>query len=385
VPKDEFPDVNLKELSAAAHPIAGVSTATTAFLGWSPQGHTEMAVEVENLREFVQEFGEPDARSLLGHAVRHFFDNGGTHAWIVRLAAAPGVVLTPDTEAFDRLILPASGAGGAFLLDRASLVNLLCVPGETTPAVIAALQAFAVARRMFLILDAPQGPLPFAPDAKITGEGARNAAMYLPWLLPADSSTSTIHAFPPCGFVAGIYARTDRTRGVWKAPAGIEATLTGSTSPAVAVTDRDVAALTEHGVNAIRSVSEHTVVWGSRTLAGSAESASDWKYVPVRRFALFLEESVRRGIAWAVFEPNAEPLWAQVRAGVTAFLIGLFRQGAFAGNTLDTSCYVRCGADTMTEDDIAHGTLNIDVGFAPLKPSEFVIIRIGGKAGTLRI
>ena len=384
VPNDEFPGVNLEEAPAGVHPIAGVSTATTAFIGWSPQGHTEVAVEVENLREFAQEFGEPDARSLLGHAVRQFFDNGGTHAWIVRLSAAPAVVLTPDTEPFERLLLPASGAGGAFLLDRVNLVNLLCVPGETTPAVITALQVFCVARRIFLLVDAPPGPLPFAPDARVIGEGARNSAMYLPWMLPADPGTSKIHAFPPCGFVAGVYSRTDRTRGVWKAPAGLEATIIGAAGPAMPVTDRDAAALTEHGVNAIRSFADHVVVWGSRTLAGGAASASDWKYVPVRRFALFLEESVHRGIAWAAFEPNAEPLWAQIRASVTTFLIGLFRQGAFAGNTANTSFYVRCGTDTMTADEVAAGTLNIDVGFAPLKPSEFVIIRIGGKAGTFR-
>jgi len=365
-------------------PIAGVSTAAAAFIGWSSQGHTEMAVEVESLREFVQEFGEPDARSLLGHAVRHFFENGGTHAWIVRLAAATGVVLTPDTEPFERQLLPASGAGGAYLLDRVNLINLLCVPGETTPAVIAALQAFCLARRIFLIADAPQGELPFTPDAKITGEAARNSAMYLPWMLPADSSTSKIHAFPPCGFVAGIYAREDRTRGVWKAPAGPEATLVGAIGPALAVTERDVAALTEHGVNAIRSFADHIVVWGSRTLAGGAGSASDWKYVPVRRLALFLDESIQRGVVWAAVEPNAEPLWARVRASVTDFLIGLWRQGAFAGNTADASFFVRCGADTMTQDDIDAGHLNILIGVAPLKPSEFVLIRIGAKAASTR-
>lgn len=371
-------------MSTPIPPIVGVSTATAAFIGWSPQGHTEAAVEVENLREFAQEFGEPDARSLLGHAVRHFFENGGTHAWIVRIAAAPGVVLTPDTEPFERQLLPAEGGGGAYLLDRAALINLLCVPGETTPAVVAALQAFCLPRRIFLIADAPQEDMPFVPDAKIVGESARNSAMYLPWMLPADSSTTKIHAFPPCGFVAGIYAREDRTRGVWKAPAGPEATLTGAIGPAVAVTERDVAALTEHGVNAIRSVADHIVVWGSRTLAGAAGSASDWKYVPVRRLGLFLEESIQRGVAWAAFEPNAEPLWAQVRASVTDFLFGLWRQGAFAGNTADTSFFVRCGADTMTQDDIAAGHLIILIGVAPLKPAEFVLIRIGAKAGSTR-
>ena len=382
MPKDESPGVNIDEVPTAVHPIAGVSTATTAFVGWSPQGHTEIAVEIDSLREFVQEFGELDARSLLGHAVRHFFDNGGTHAWIVRLAAATGAVLAPDTEPFERLLLPASGAGGAYLLDRVNLVNVLCVPGETTPAVIAALQAFCLARRIFLVVDAPLGASPIAPDAKITGESARNSAMYVPWMLPGDAGTSTIHAFPACGFVAGIYARTDGRRGVWKAPAGPEATLLGAAGPATAITDRDVAMLTEHGVNAIRSFDDHTVVWGSRTLAGGAASASEWKYVPVRRFALFLEESVSRGVAWAAFEPNAEPLWTQIRASVTAFLLDLFRHGAFAGQTANAAFFVRCGADTMTQDDIAAGRLNILIGFAPLKPSEFVVIRIGARAGS---
>lgn len=362
-------------------PITGVSTATAAFIGWAPQGHTEAAVEVESLREFVEEFGEPDSRSLLGHAVRHFFDNGGTHAWIVRLPAAPGVVLAPDTEPFERLLLPPGGAGGAFLLDRASRINLLAVPGETTPSVVAALQAFSVARRIFLILDAPQTSMPFAPDSKIAGDAARNSAIYFPWLLPADAGTSKIHAFPPSGFVAGIYARTDRTRGVWKTPAGAEATLIGAPGPATPVTDRDAATLAEQGVNAIRSINDHTVVWGSRTLTGAAASGSEWKYVPVRRLALYIEQSIQAGAAWTVFEPNAEPLWAQLRESVGAFLLTSFQQGAFPGNKPDEAYFVRCDETTMTEEEIAQGIVNIVVGFAPIKPAEFVLLRIGAKAG----
>lgn len=378
--EEKFPGVSIEEVKANAKAIEGVDTATTAFLGWSPQGHTDAAVNVESFREFVQEFGEPDAHGLLGHAVRQFFDNGGRHAWIVRIAAAPGLVLAPDTEPFERLLLPAEGAGGAFLLDRVDLVNLLCVPGETTPSVIAALQAFCLARRMFLLVDGPATPLPFTPDSKLLGDAARNSAMYLPWLRPADAETSAIHAFPPCGFVAGLYARTDLRRGVWKAPAGTEATLIGTTAPAVAVTDRDVAALTEHGVNAIRSFDEHLVVWGSRTLAGAAGSASEWKYVPVRRLTLFLEESIQRGVAWAAFEPNADPLWAQIRGSIEDFLYRLWGQGAFAGNRPQDAFLVRCDRSTMTEADIAAGRLNIQVGFAPLKPAEFVIFRLSAAA-----
>ncbi len=361
------------------HHIDAASTSTAAFVGWTPKGHTDRAVEVDSLREFVEEFGDLDARSLLGHAVRWFFENGGSQAWVVRLSGGVDAVVAPNTEPFERLVLPASGSGGAYLLDRVR-VNLLCVPGETTASVIAALQAFCVARRIFLIADAPQAAMPFVPDPRVTGEAAQNAAMYLPWMLPADAGTGTIHALPPSGFVAGVFARTDRTRGVWKSPAGVEATLVGATGPALPVTDRDVAALAEHGVNAIRSFADHTVVWGSRTLAGGITSESDFKYVAVRRLAIFIEDSVEQGLSWAVFEPNGEALWAQVRLSVSDFLLNLFHQGAFPGTTPAQAYFVKCGVDTMTADDIARGDLRIVIGFAPLKPAEFVVLRFSTKA-----
>ncbi len=379
MPDELAPGVYINEILAGARQIAGVSTATTAFIGWTPKGRTDAAVEVESLREFVEEFGDLDSRSFVGHAVRHFFDNGGTIAWIVRLPSPPGVVLTPDSEPFERLLLPAAG-GGVFLLDRiAGRVNLLCVPGETTPAVVASLETFCMPRRLFLVADAPQAQPLFSPDPRITGDAARNAAIYTPWLR-ADPAATPAVACPPSGFVAGVYARTDRTRGVWKAPAGADATLVGAAGPATPMTDREVARLAEDGVNAIRAFGDRTAVWGSRTLAGAAQSQSDWKYVPVRRLAIFIEASVDQGLSWTVFEPNDELLWAAVRASIGDFLMTLFSRSAFAGSTPRDTFFVKCDRETMTADDIADGRLIVLVGFAPLKPAEFVVLRIGARA-----
>ena len=188
--------------------------------------------------------------------------------------------------------------------------------------------------------------------------------------------------FAPCGAVAGLYARTDATRGVWKGPAGVAAELRGITGLAVVLNDTQGHPLNSQAINCLRSFPAYGhVVWGARTLAGADALASEWKYVPVRRLALFIEESVVSGTQWAVFEPNAEPLWAQLRLSVGAFMHSLFRQGAFQGRTPLHAYFVKCDATTTTPNDINQGVVNLLVGFAPLKPAEFVILRIQQLAG----
>ena len=370
------PGVYIEEILSGIHPIEGVSTSTAAFIGGAARGSTDAAVDVRSVSDFVCEFGPIDAGGVLGTAVRQFFDNGGTEAWVVRLADDSGAVLTPDTEPFERQLIPASGRGGVFHLDRVPIVNLLCVPGVTTPGVIAALEAFCLARRIFLIADGPPRGAA-APDPCVTGDAARNAAMYVPWLTVVDPATGATRSFPPGGFVAGVYARTDQTRGVWKAPAGLGATLSGATGVTDTLTEDDMLALTEHGVNAIRRVSgPGLVVWGSRTLAGASGSGSEWRYVPVRRLALFVEGSLSRSLTWAQFEPNAPSLWARIRLTVNTFMMGLFRAGAFVGATPTSCYYVKCGDDTTTQNDLDHGVLTLEVGFAPVRPAEFVVLRI---------
>jgi hypothetical protein len=194
-----------------------------------------------------------------------------------------------------------------------------------------------------------------------------------------------LRSFPPSGFVAGIYARTDVTRGVWKAPAGVDASLTGVSGVTVPLTDLENGTLNIRGINCIRNFAVYgTVAWGARTLRGNDEVGSEWKYVPIRRLALYLEESLYRGLKWVVFEPNDEPLWAQIRLNVGAFMHDLFRQGAFQGTSPRDAYFVKCDKDTTTQSDRNRGIVNILVGFAPLKPAEFVIIKIQQMAGQLQ-
>jgi phage tail sheath protein FI len=180
-------------------------------------------------------------------------------------------------------------------------------------------------------------------------------------------------------------AQIDSTRGVWKAPAGQEATVTGVQSLVYNVTDLENGDLNPLALNCIRTFPIiGTVVWGARTLDGADAQASEWKYLPVRRTALFIEESLYRGTQWVVFEPNDEPLWSQIRLNVGAFMRSLFRQGAFQGATPQQAYFVKCDSDTTTQNDIDNGIVNILVGFAPLKPAEFVVIKISQIAGNIQ-
>jgi phage tail sheath protein FI len=212
-----------------------------------------------------------------------------------------------------------------------------------------------------------------------------NATIFFPRLkMPDPLKENRLEEFVPCGAVAGVMARIATQRGVWKAPAGLEATLTGVRELSVKLTDGENGLLNPLGVNCLRNFPVvGNVVWGARTLEGADRLASEWKYIPVRRLALFIEESLYRGTQWVVFEPNDEPLWAQIRLNVGAFMNNLFRQGAFKGSTPREAYFVKCDKETTTQNDINLGMVNILVGFAPLKPAEFVIIKLQQMAGQI--
>jgi phage tail sheath protein FI len=276
---------------------------------------------------------------------------------------------------------------GIFALEDVDLFNILMIPNQSDPALQAAAIAYAEERRSFAILD-----LPATVDtveegrAWLTANGAlrhRNAAAYFPRVRMADPLLNNrVRSFANSGAVAGIYARTDGSRGVWKAPAGTESTVRGAQGLDYVLTDAENGMLNPLGLNSIRAFPAFgPVAWGARTLVGSDALASEWKYVPVRRLALFLEESLYRGTQWVVFEPNDEPLWAQIRLNIGAFMHNLFRQGAFQGKTPREAYFVQCDSSTTTQDDINLGIVNIVVGFAPLKPAEFVIIKLQQLAG----
>ena len=303
-----------------------------------------------------------------------------------------GQVLDPKDPAFAKALLPEDQTGGVYLLDRIDLFNLLCIPGVTDPATLSTLEQFCRDRRAFLIADCVQDAKfddlgEHGPDGSLTGDNAINAAFYFPWIKAPDPlRENRPRDFPPCGFMAGLYARTDSNRGVWKAPAGTEASLTGVAGVTVPLTDKQNGVLNPLAVNCIRTFPIYgTVAWGARTLQGNDERGSEWKYVPVRRTALFLEESLYRASKWVVFEPNDEPLWAQIRLNVGAFMHNLFRQGAFQGKTPREAYFVKCDKETTTQNDINLGIVNIVVGFAPLKPAEFVIIKLQQMAGQIDV
>ncbi|MFG3055788.1 phage tail sheath family protein [Kitasatospora sp. NPDC048239] len=277
---------------------------------------------------------------------------------------------------------------GLYALDHLDVFNLLCIPPhrrdgtDLEPGLISAALAYCKRRRSILLVDPRRdwriGGLP--PEQWLDQiDGPReNAAVYFPMLRrPDPEQGGLITDFVPCGAVAGVLARTDGVRGVWKAAAGLEAGLVGVSDLSVRLSDGENGLLNPLGVNCLRSFPvAGRVVWGARTLAGADVLGSEWKYLPVRRLALFVEESLFRGTRWVVFEPNGESLWAEVRLNVGAFMQQLFRQGALQGRSPREAYFVKCDAETTTQADRDLGVVNIRVGFAPLKPAEFVVVQV---------
>ena len=215
----------------------------------------------------------------------------------------------------------------------------------------------------------------------IGGKPQTHAAVFYPRLVFDDAGLKK--KIGPSGAIAGLMARTDASRGVWKAPAGIEADLRNVLGVEVKLTDAENGVLNKKAVNCIRVFPNGLVNWGARTLAGDDDFGSEWKYIPIRRLALNIEESLFRGTKWVVFEPNDEPLWAKIRLNLNAYMMSLFRQGAFQGTSPKEAFFVKCDKETTTQDDRNKGIVNIEVGFAPLKPAEFVVIKIQQIAGDL--
>jgi phage tail sheath protein FI len=292
-------------------------------------------------------------------------------------------------NAYNNFIGDRSLREGIYALEAVDLFNLMVLPHVEDSGILMDAAAYCQERRAFLIIDAPAtADKPDEMERVITGPGlpkTNYAAVYYPWIKIADPlAGGQLKTVGPGGTMAGVYARTDGERGVWKAPAGTEAALRGVQGVAYALTDRENGVLNPRGANCLRLFPVFgPVSWGARTLQGDDQMASEWKYIPVRRLALFLEESLYRGTKWIVFEPNDEPLWAQIRLNLGAFMHNLFRQGAFQGMTPKDAYFVKCDKETTTQNDINLGVVNIVVGFAPLKPAEFVVIKIQQMAGQI--
>ncbi|MDC0744823.1 phage tail sheath family protein [Polyangium mundeleinium] len=297
------------------------------------------------------------------------------------------VVPDPSATTFsDDDFLPVFGDGQ--LLDKVDIFNLMVIPGVAHQTVLSHALTFCERKQAFLIVDAPpnykvedivQDPTVLDVIPKST-----NGALYFPYLNSLDPLTGSTIFLPPSGTVAGVFARTDTNRGVWKAPAGLETTLRNVSGVVVdgRMTDKQAGVLNDNSVNAIRTFPGiGSVVFGARTLVANNLSFQQWKYVSVRRMALFIEQTLYRNLGWAIFEPNDVPLWTALRTSVEAFMLSLFRQGAFQGTKPSEAFLVQCDSSTTTQADIDLGRVNLIVGFRPLKPAEFVIVKISQLAG----
>lgn len=292
------------------------------------------------------------------------------------------------------LIGSPAGKTGIYALRDVDLFNLLSIPETRDLAAVEADPLIAAAvslceqERAFYIVDALSTKTLSNIASWANGVSqSRNAAIYFPAILASDPLDGfRQRSMAPSGAIAGVYARTDSTRGIWKAPAGTDAILNGVAGISSPMNDIENGTINTKGINALRSFPTYgKVIWGARTMKGADAQADEYKYVPVRRLVLFLEESLYRGTQWVVFEPNDEPLWAQIRLNIGSFMQNLFRQGAFQGNSPRDAYFVKCDRETTTQNDIDRGIVNIMVGFAPLKPAEFVVLKIQQMAGQVEV
>ena len=380
MPNDFATGVYIEEIPSNMHTITGVSTSNTAFVDSFKDGPINQPVQIRSFAEFEQTFGGLDAGSEASYAILQYFLNGGKVAWVVRVDGGA----TAQTISGD----PAAKTG-MYALDGIApdLFNLLCLPAaanldkEGFASVIKAATKYCEDKHAFLIVDIP---IAIATTNEVIdwlqandGLRDRNAAVYFPGLIILDPlAGNQPRQVAAGGTLAGIYALTDAERGVWRAPAGSE--LRGA-DLAVLISDADNARLNPLGINALRHFPNRgNLVRGARTLA---DPGTDWKYIPVRRLALFIEESIDRGTQWALFEPNDQLLWTQITQSVANFMNDLWRQGALQGATPQNAYFVKCDATTTTQADIDRGVVNILVGFAPIKPTEFILLEIQQVAG----
>jgi uncharacterized protein len=328
--------------------------------------------------------------------VSHYALGTGNNGWGQQTTSGKGADGTGLPATAD-IIGDQAAFTGLYALQKVDLFNLLCIPDATranasdpnaldpnvnSNAIYSAAIALCDQRRAFLIIDPPPNVTSVAgavdwKSSQLVVVDPNGAAFFPRLRLPDPLNKYQLRTFAPCGVVAGVYATTDGSRGVWKAPAGTAATLNGVQSMVYKLSDPENGVLNPLGLNCFRTFPVYgSVLWGARTLVGADAMANQWKYVPVRRTALFIEESLYRGTQWVVFEPNDEPLWASIRLNVGAFMQSLFLKGAFQGSTPNQAYFVKCDSETTTQEDIDTGIVNILVGFAPLKPAEFVVIQI---------
>jgi uncharacterized protein len=354
-----------------------VATESYLNLNWNAASANYAPSAINSVSQLVSCATPGTAPNLAGKVTGTF--SGGANGAIPGPGALSGVLY--DGGPLDRI--------------APSLFNILCLPatakagvdpGEMSAAITAALQ-YCLPRRAFMIVDIPQTiatvtAMQTWAQTYVLSADNYSGAVYFPRLLMPDPLNSYRNRnVAASGTLAGVYARTDASTGVWTAPAGTAASLMGATV-AVPVTDAQDGQLNPLGINALRAFPTFgNVSWGARTLAGADQLGSQWKYIPIRRLVDYIEMSLVQSLKWVVFQPNDATLWASIRLEVGSFLAGLYSQGAFFGATAAQAYFVNCDGTTTTPADIAQGIVNIVVGVAPVTPAEFVILQIQQIAG----
>lgn len=400
------PGVYVEEVSMGRRPIGAVGTSTAAFLGVAPiaDAHLNEPVAINNWGQFIREFVADDSPSTdLARAVYGFLDNGGGRCYVCNVGEG------------NPIVGDARKPTGLQCLERIDEIALVAAPGFSDVASHEALISHC--EKMgdrFAILDSPEhvenidrlkqvATVEAAPsdagEEEGQGEAKRKprsqkpglrprvsdsgcAAYYFPWLVcPDPLASGKMVNTAPSGHLAGIYARTDATRGVHKAPAN--ETVSCASGLTYRVTREEQGELNRAGVNCIRFFPGAGIrVWGARTIA---EEASEWRYLNVRRLFNMIEESIADGTRWTVFEPNDEGTWKAVERDIRAFLTLIWRDGALMGSTPEEAFFVKCDAETNPPEVIDAGRLVVEIGIAPVKPAEFVIFRIGQWSGGVEI
>jgi phage tail sheath protein FI len=368
--KIKRPDKYIQEISNDIQSIEAAKTNTAAFIGVSEKGPQDHALPINSFTEFQINFGGFLKGSWLAYSVFQFFENGGTNLYIARVSCHER--RTPDESAYQKAFS---------LLDPIPEINLIAVPGIGSPSMVSFGSVYCEKRGDCIFLGDMSANHYSIKEVQNFFNGivikSSFGAVYFPWIKikdPAGFSRIPI-AIPPSGSVAGIFARTDTARGVWKAPAGLESNINGAIGLIANISNHDQNSLNLIGVNTIRDFpGKGVLIWGARTLA--VQSNPEYKYIPVRRTSIFIEQSITKGTQWTVFEPNDEPLWERIRIVIGHFMMNLFKDGALQGSKPEDAYFVKCGRDTTSQNDINQGIINILVGFALLKPAEFSLIRI---------
>jgi phage tail sheath protein FI len=350
--------------SAAATPIALVDTRTAAFVGQAAQGPLDQPVVVDSYTQFTAAFGASTAglaNPYLAPSVAAYFVNGGVHLVVVRVAGADDASLVGVDGG-----LPGTRTG-LQALREASDVGAIAVPGAATPAVQAAMIALCEGMGDRLAILDPVSPtdvnaVTAQRAALSTADGF--AALYFPWVQAAPAGVSLL--LPPSGFVAGVLARTSP-------PVSPTGSVLSATGVSLALNSTQLSDLNLQGIDTIRLIAAQGVlVWGARTLASNI----DWQYLAVRRAGLAIASSLQLGTAWCLTQPNDATLWTQLRIDVTDFMQTLFLAGWFQGTTPAQAYFAHCDATTMTAQDVANGRTIVLVGFAPIAPAQFILLRI---------